>query len=392
MTKSETLQSYRTSSTGFEHIWDSWLALGCNEITESSKIFAEGIIYKINIPTLGNCHNNLIYCKKELLGSIDWSTYEVSDYNYGEISFQPEIVSPNFDLLLVAEEFKHVIHEENSKYTPYDSSFIPFTEEVGIEGKVSISESDYKLCTKSIGYPFIQDEELEYSREDIINLAIRPALERYFKYFPKTQIETYQITGQEQIVEFPTNAYDVIHFSVQQSNLGGSQTGVITNTWLRYWDERMYLGGSFNGMNGYYYGTTRPTTQTSDVSSWLLGRAANQALINYRTRYHLDKFRDKDGKLKLRFYSNKMGLAEVHYAIQTLDFNDVEFARRPELIKLCNAEVKKLFGSIRRQVKSDIPGTVNYSEWVSEADKEIEEVETNWKSIVKYSSLIRGHS
>lgn len=392
MTKAELLQSYRTSSLGFEHIWDTWVSLGCNKINENTKYFSEGMIYLIEIPNLGNCHHQLLFCKKELIGSLLWANYEVSDYNYGEVSFEKNIISPNFDFLLSKEEFESLIKEENDNFVPYDPDFIPFKEEYNKEGKVIISESDFNLCAKGIGYPFIQFEELEYTREEIIDLAIRPALERYFKYFPKTQIETYQVTGQEQIVEFPTNAYDVIHFSVQQSALGNNQSGLITNTWLRYWDERMYIGGSFNGVNGYYYGGRRPTTQTSDVSSWLLGRAANQAMINYRTRYHLDKFRDKDGKLKLRFYSNKMGVAEVHYAIQTLDFNDVEFARRPELIKLCAAEIKKLFGNLRRQIKSDIPGTVNYSDWVSEADKEIQEVEENWKSIVKYSSLIRGHS
>ena len=108
------------------------------------------------------------------------------------------------------------------------------------------------------------------------------------------------------------------------------------------------------------------------------------------TRVHIDRYQRPDGTWYAQFYSSKGGTVEIYYAMRTYDFNNVEFARRPEVLKLCGAFVKELFANVRRQIKSDIPGAVDYSGWLTEAQTEKKEVEEDFKQLVKASSCMRG--
>jgi hypothetical protein len=76
--------------------------------------------------------------------------------------------------------------------------------------------------------------------------------------------------------------------------------------------------------------------------------------------------------------------------MKTLDWADVEFARRPELRKLARSNIMHTFGSLRSQAKADIPGTVDYTSWISTAATMREEVINEWKNLVKASGFIRG--
>lgn len=375
-------------------IRDTWAVLGSNIINSNTKVYSANLVYKLSVDS--SIKGSLLFCRNNFIGELKWPEVQIMDA-LGDISFGNEIIDPNFVILLSSQELNEITE-------PIDESFIPFTEETE-DGKINqtyptsvkISDDDYELCIRSLGAPFINDDELEYTKEQIINLAIRPALERYYKWFPREIVKTYSVTGDVQEEPFPDGAYDIIGFSIQQGvgNYGGM--GNVSHIMWRYMDEAMYSygGGIGAGITGNYYGMYAPRTQVNNASNFLLGRAATQAVINYTTRYQIDKILKTDDNgnshYYARFYSNKGGMAEVTYAVEDLDFNKVEFARRPELIKLCNAEVKKLFGNLRRQIKSSTPGIVDYSTWVTEADKEIQEVEEDWKKIVKYASPTRGH-
>ena len=376
-TKLQILQSYST-----RRIRDSWVALGSNTIKQSTKIYNQNMIYKVDVES-SPLNGYLLFCKAEYIGNLDWTSANIINSYTGEITFGNKIVSPNFNEVLTASDL-------NSITEPVDENFIPFQEEYNKTGVVKISDADYELCIRSIGYPYITEDELEYSREDIINLAIKPALERYFKWFPKIRIETTAVSGEEQEVPYPSDAYNVVFFSIQQGSMIGSAYG-IQNTLLRYWDEALYSAtGLGSTITGNYTGIYPPQTQTSNINSWLSGRTAQQAFVNWSTRWNVHTTHHDDGSKWLAFYSNKGGQAEIHWAVQTLDFNDVKFERRPEVIKLCNAEVKKLFGTLRFQAKSDAPGLIDYTNWIKDADTEIEDVDKIFREIQKSAVALRG--
>jgi len=87
-----------------------------------------------------------------------------------------------------------------------------------------------------------------------------------------------------------------------------------------------------------------------------------------------------------------MGSLQIHYAMHTLDWNDVEYARKPELRELARANILRAFGSLRSQAKADIPGAVDYSEWIRRADEITTKVRDGWMELVKHSGIIRGSS
>ena len=158
----------------------------------------------------------------------------------------------------------------------------------------------------------------------------------------------------------------------------------------RYFEMANYGVSNVAGLTGNYIGTGMPKTNTFSVENMLSARAMNQALTNYNTRYHFDKLTKPDGTKWVRVYSNKPGNYDLHWAMKSLNFNDVEYAQRQNVIKYCQAEVMELFANLRQQSKSDITGFYDYSGWLSTAKSMKEEVRNEWKDLVKASFIMRG--
>ena len=364
---------------------DAWAALGENVIKTSTKFYNEGMIYRISTDTNDTISNSglagyLIYCAEEYMGRLNWENALLVDEDYGEITFGNDIISSHFYVILSCAEF-------NSISEDVDESFTPFKELKDEKDTVLIKDSDYRIIMSCLGGPFIRDEELEYTREEVSELAIRPALETMFKWCPKTRADTYSVTTDVQNIAMPSDAYGVVGLSLQQY---GAANAIVNNPILWTMTVAPYLTG---GMTGSFM------KGGSDRAGELLGRnAANQGLINYKRRVHYEgPYVDRDGSITgtpddkyIRVYSNTQGTFNIWWAIHTLNFDDIEFAQRDNAFKLCQAKVKQLFGNLRRQTKTDIPGQVDYEYLVKEGVEEEKEVVEVLKKLVKTSWIERG--
>lgn len=364
---------------------DAWAALGENVIKTSTKFYNEGMIYRISTDTNDTISNSglagyLIYCAEEYMGRLNWENALLVDEDYGEITFGNDIISSHFYAILSCAEF-------NSISEDVDESFTPFKELKDEKDTVLIRDSDYRIIMSCLGGPFIRDEELEYTREEVSELAIRPALETMFKWCPKTRADTYSVTTDVQNIAMPSDAYGVVGLSLQQY---GAANAIVNNPILWTMTVAPYLTG---GMTGSFM------KGGSDRAGELLGRnAANQGLINYKRRVHYEgPYVDRDGSITgtpddkyIRVYSNTQGTFNIWWAIHTLNFDDIEFAQRDNAFKLCQAKVKQLFGNLRRQTKTDIPGQVDYEYLVKEGVEEEKEVVEVLKKLVKTSWIERG--
>ncbi len=374
MTKLEILRSYE-----HRRIRDSWAVMGSLLATPTTTIYVKDLLYRVADPA-SSLFGAIVYCSQEFsaaqMGVVNWQLATLEDYAYGEISFATGIISPNFILLLTGAEFDAITEA-------VDTSFVPYKEEELTSSTVSISESEFNTIMTDLGAPFIRVDELEYTQQEIIDLMIKPALEEYFKWFPKVFIVNYPITTSNVVErEFPEGAYDVVHVGVTQGITNGS-----SNILLRYFDEVVWTAQS--PMLGHVGGRKAPRSLTQDFGSMMMDRAVRQGMINYGTRIHHDTYR-KDGKRYVRAYSNKMGTMQIHFAMHTLDWEDVEYARKPEARELARAYILRAFGSLRSQAKADIPGAVDYSEWVQKSNDMRKNVIDEWKDLVKYSGIIRG--
>ena len=364
---------------------DAWAALGENVIKTSTKFYNEGMIYRISTDTNDTISNSglagyLIYCAEEYMGRLNWENALLVDEDYGEITFGNDILSSHFYAILSCAEFDSISED-------VDESFTPFKELKDEKDTVLIRDSDYRIIMSCLGGPFIRDEELEYTREEVSELAIRPALETMFKWCPKTRADTYSVTTDVQNIAMPSDAYGVVGLSLQQY---GAANAIVNNPILWTMTVAPYLTG---GMTGSFM------KGGSDRAGELLGRnAANQGLINYKRRVHYEgPYVDRDGSITgtpddkyIRVYSNTQGTFNIWWAIHTLNFDDIEFAQRDNAFKLCQARVKQLFGNLRRQTKTDIPGQVDYEYLVKEGVEEEKEVVEVLKKLVKTSWIERG--
>lgn len=364
----------------------TWMAFGENKITKSSKIYNADMLYKVE-------HDNsalngyILYCKKSYIGSdISWEKGRLYDYSFGEITFGNDIVSPYFYVLLTREEVEKVLEDESfeegyKNFTPY--------KDINAKGVVTISEEDYERCISCLGYPFITEDELEFSREEIINLAIKPALEEYFHWIPPLEITVHEAKTESTEVDMPSDAYGVVGISLQQYGTGMNSTNMSP---FQYALEQSMLSGYTYGNNSIY-GTNRSfgMRNGSGLVSNLQGRAYSQAVINYGRRVHYEgPYRRADNSKYIKVYSNVIGVFNIYWARRSLDFNDVEFSNRTRVFNYAQANIKELFANLRRQSKTDLPGHASYDSWITEANDTRGKIIDEYKAIVKSSYAIRG--
>ncbi|HRS26601.1 MAG TPA: hypothetical protein P5140_08695 [Methanofastidiosum sp.] len=354
--------------------------MGSLEATTTRTVYVKDTIYRVTEPSsaLFGC---LIFCSQEYSvaqsGPVQWQIAKLEDAEYGEISFMPNIISPHFVLLLLADDFAAITD-------PVDTSFVPFSQTEATASMVSIPDDELNTILTDVGVPFIKIDELEYSYTEILELMVRPALEEYFKWFPKVVIQTYPMTTSNTVeIPFIKDAYDVLHVSLNQGLVGGT-----SNVLLRYFDEVVWTAQS--PVMGHVGGRKAPHTVVQDYGAMMLDRAVRQGILNYGTRIHFDVYKAANRTKVLRVYSNKQGALQVHFALRTLNWDDTEFARRPELRELIRSYVLRAFGAIRSQLKSDIPGVGDYALWLTKAEELRTKVLEEWKELAKYSGILRG--
>ena len=102
MTKLEILKSVPCS-----RIRDTWLVLGENRCTSSTRIYNKDLIYKV-IETSSDLEGCLVHCKEELIGTVDWAKADLCDSETGEITFGNNIISPFFRLVLLKEDLESI--------------------------------------------------------------------------------------------------------------------------------------------------------------------------------------------------------------------------------------------------------------------------------------------
>lgn len=395
MTREEIIKGYTNNQKK-----STWAQLGSNVITSDTKLYNKGMVYQVKVDNapLFDC---LVFCREDHIGGLDWTQGNIIDSFSGEISFGNNIIDPNLIVVMSKTDFD----EADASAVPSD--FVPFQETLSEDdGNIIINPDTYEQILSVLGYPYITEEELEYNRDEITRLVLKPCLETYYKFFPRRETHVYPATGSVQEYEYPSNAYAVVGWQVIQS--GGSingQGGEITNTLLRYADlvnsGLIYsMGGASSGystLTGNYINSMYPPkTSINTPGSYVLQRASMQAMINYNNRDKVDTVlkKDDEGHVKrfVRFYSNKIGAScEVTFGCKDNSFESVEFARKQELIKLCQAHLKLFFANLRSQAKPISGNIVDYKEWKQEATNDIKEVTELWQSLVKYSLPLRGN-
>jgi hypothetical protein len=383
VTKYEILSGYKAAGES-DRIRDSWANLGGALVTPTSRSFVKDMIYRVQLGSSNpDLEGALILCEAPLysVDPLDWGAAVLEDPELGFFSFSQGIITPHFRLLLTGTEVALIT-------SPVDHAFVPYFEME--TATINIPDEELELILTEVGVPFVLMEELEFPKHKIINNMIRPAFQSYFKNFPIIKVLKNQsistTLGQRFEVEMPVGAYGVTRAMIIQGAYGSA--GPVGGNPL-FWAAGGNGGGGVGGSLSPSSTSNRPGfANLQGFTTMALDRASRQGIINYSTRVQV-MIERKNGKKYVTGTSNKAGVLEIHWAYASNDWDDIDYARQPEVRDLCTAKVLRALGMLRGQVKSDLPGTVDFAGFITRAKELEDKVITFWESIPR-TVAIRG--
>lgn len=357
---------------------DTWALTGSNTITASTTVYTKGTLYQINYPT-SIIHGGLVLALDTFSNAtpLTWGTIEVLDEDAGYISFSQHVINPYFSLILSPAKVTAI------SGIPVNSSFTPYATEIY---EVSIPDDELDRILLEVGVPFVQLEELEFTKEQILKLMIKPALDVYFKWFPKIKSVTYPMSSVQFDIPVPDGAFDAQRVFVIQGNPSTVPTNGPANPLLRYFDE-----GIFSMMNGQ---TKRAKSQIgrtmgNNFATMSMNRAVLQGMTNYMQRISFRTQKDDAGVKHVIGYSLKMGFLQIDWAYNSNSWSDVEFRLVQDVRELCAAKVLRAIGMLRSQSRSDLPGSIDYDMFISRADDIEDKIIDKWEEWTKIVA-VRG--
>lgn len=233
-----------------------------------------------------------------------------------------------------------------------------------------ISDKEYYEIIAELGYPVVDEESLEFNRQQIKDNFIFPALREFFIWFPKTQMQSTQVSSTFSI-DFPDEfTYGVVDARINSSISGNGRTGSIFLDTIHHSQSSSRMYGT-----PYDYGVTEAKH---------LERSFRKASMNKNKVERLDV--DNVNK-KLTGFTNFAGELTITWAKFSNNFDDVPFIRKTDVIELAKSKVLRGFALLRSQLNSDIGVDLNTSDLMSRADDLERKVMDKWKAISKVTII-----
>lgn len=378
--------------TNPREVFDTWSAYGELAVTNKTKFFAKDTIFRVDEE--GGLKNAVIYCKyaytvnpEQGFDSIDWSTATLDNVK-GIVSFYQGVVSPNFQVVLTPDEYDKI---DKLEATP--DNFLPFKDNNSRSSSISITDQEYMIIGSELGIPFIREEELEYNRDVIIDICIKPALDQYYAYFPIVIDEAIKSVGpnQEFLVEYHSFKDDpsaIAYKGIPYTTVGfGSGSSATYGTGAFSFLREQYTSGGYLGGGSYGFGRgltySKPVpgfTGRSDgswMSSYILSRAAQQGYVNYNRReYDRDIF--KDNKRYVHGFTSVGGSLNLHWLCMSTDYARIDYWMLPEVRKLCTSYALRNIGMLRSLIKPADNNPIDFNLYLTRADTLEQKVIDNW--------------
>lgn len=382
--------SYLLSLTK-EETYKTWKALGSLTIDSNVSYFQKDTLFRVNVE--GNMKDCLVWCKYSYIvdeangfEAIDWENIQPDTLD-GTIYLMQGVASPNFKVVLSAEKFNSI-----DDSTIDLAGFTPFNNPNISTSSIKISDLDYRIITSELGIPFLREEELEYNRDTIIDICIKPVVDMYFSYFPIVIDEALGTVNGEWTKEYHSfdkdpdaEAYTGITYLTNGSGLGNTGISGFT-TPLAYMKEISLSGGGF-GSNSVFSGSLNyrklvpgftGMSSGDAIQSALLGQASNQAIFN-QTRREYDRDIWINGKRYLHGWSTSGGWLNVHWLCTSNNFDRIPFTMKSvDVRKLCTAYALRNIGMLRALVPNERVNKIDYALYNTRADAIEEKIITKW--------------
>ena len=384
--KLQLLQTYTAN-----RLRDTWVQLGSQSIDYYNKIFNRGAVFKLVNTTTNACplSGYLFFCNDDvqLQTNFSWSNQIANVNDAGVLDGNiydstTGIINKNFTWILSATNF-------NAITIPFDPTFIPFSDVaqgVGVtaNSSVVIPQADLNQILIELGVPFININELEYTPDQILDNMILPAMKEYFKWYPITTRQVYPITNTFFSIPIPPYAFGVETAYVNPIYMNNASA----SNPFTYFSEIAYGGapGFPAPVPNINSRRRRGFPDTTALSTMILERAVRQGAVNYGKRQRVATHIQQG---VVTGYANIVGNLEITWASFSNQWIDIPFNRQTEVRDLARAYVLRAFGSLRSQANSEIPGALNYEQFITRADQLEANVIELWRASTK-APLVRA--
>jgi hypothetical protein len=244
--------------------------------------------------------------------------------------------------------------------------------------ELTLPDDIYQRILTCMGYPIVSEEDLGVTREQVEDLLILPALKNvYFKWFPKQEEDTYEISTTYDI-SFPDEwTWGVLDLRLNTTPYYSTiKTG---NPLINEINIRDASSGGYRDMwnSGNDYGYSQVEyTERSLRQSIIDTYKAFKKSIDYQNR-------------RVKGYTNTAGQLSIIWAKYSLDWNDVDFRQEEQVIKLAQSYILEFFGRLRDQEAGQNPADLDGGSLIDRAEALYEEVMESWKNYPR-AVILRG--
>jgi len=234
------------------------------------------------------------------------------------------------------------------------------------KGIPEIPENIIQQVLSEVGFPVVTFEDLKITEQDVDNLFIYPAMQKYFAYNPIKTRTSYNLQPNVK-VEIPfLDDYTFGVLSARVSTLSASNQAPHGkfNFFEDHW--RRVQGGGNVYDNPYYTRAVKLSEQAANMSYISLSKAGSME-IDHKNRV-------------LKGHSNIGGELVVTWAKCSHKWADVRFEHEFDVIDLAKAYALRYFGMLRLQIDANTGVTMNGDSFITRADNIEEKINEKWGS------------
>ena len=367
----------------------TWLALGKTYAKNDTKAYRNGQLLIVDAP--GSKLNGLMfYVLSDYFEPIDWNTASVIDLQ-GHTVVKDGVTSQVVQCVSTLQfEPADILTVEGS---PEYKAFKPFEKyksklNTPESDAVIIDEDELNMCLIPLGVPFVTMDELEYSRSQILRLAIWPTLKSYFKNWPIIREEQKSLAAGERFsIKFPENAYGAIIWSSSgYGTLGGSQMMSAIGFFASETPITGY-GAAGSGIRGKRRRLSYRKSVPGYKGGWGAGSgldtmldtlALRSTMKNVFTRERYDRIRKEDG-IYAEGYCTGGNCLNIMWLCQSHNWDDVATEEYDDVVLLAQANAVKLFSGVRTATKPDGNVALNAKELQDSWNAVRKEVLQKWE-------------
>jgi hypothetical protein len=377
-------------------IRDVWVNSGEIKLTPNTKTYFKGQIFQVDYELDEAYNTNMTwgsiievkenYRVDDSHPEVQWDLMMLNDISKlattvsGVQSIHFKLLLSYVDLMKVDSRLNGL--NPNLSFTPRNPSYNINTES---GYSIDISDAELNIILGETGVPFLNINELEYGRRDIIDICIYPIIQEYYKYYPIVKEEVYGSIAANGAfkIKYPDKAFHCIPYIVQGGGAGAGIGG--GGTAFAFMSEQfsagVTMGQSGRFGRGLRYNKSVPgyTGYGQDaIGSRLRQMEANQGYLNYFRREKYKKIKE-NGIYYVYGFGSTGGILNLKFLCWSNNWEDIDFSQLNEVRDLCTAKVLQNLGMLRGLIAVEV-AKLDFSLYTNRAKELRDPVLEKWSS------------